>query len=155
MTDLKTDVDTVTEPLLLHAEKIAVTRRRVEGETVRVATETRAVQKAIEEALLHERVEVQHVVIGRPIDTVPAVRQEGDVTVIPVVEEILFVEKRLVLKEEVRVRRVKVPDVYREMITLREQHVVVERRKPGEPHRNPQPDFAPIPKQQALKEQPE
>ena len=33
-------------------------------------------------------------------------REEGDVTIIPVLEEIVVVEKRLVLKEELHVRRV-------------------------------------------------
>ena len=38
--------------------------------------------------------------IGRPVDAVPPVREEGDTTVMSVVEEIVVVEHRLILKEE-------------------------------------------------------
>ena len=37
-------------------------------------------------------------VIDQFVDAAPQVRTEGDVTIIPVVEEVLVVEKRLVLK---------------------------------------------------------
>ena len=133
--------------LLLHAEQTSVTRRRVEGDTVRVSTITHTTEKTIEEALLHERIELEHVTVGRRIDTVPAIRHEGDVMIIPVVEEIIFVEKRLVLKEEIHIRRVRVPDVHREVVTLRTQDIVVERTKPGARQRDPEPELAPIPRQ--------
>jgi uncharacterized protein (TIGR02271 family) len=127
---LESETTTVSAPLYLHEEEISVARRRVEGDTVRISTVTRETEKLVNEALMHERVEVEHVAIGRRIDTSPPVREEGDVTIIPVVEEILVIEKRLILKEEVRIRRVRVLDVHREVTTLREQDVVVERTKP-------------------------
>jgi uncharacterized protein (TIGR02271 family) len=148
---LKLDTTTVSAPLYLHAEQISVARRRVEGDTVRISTVTRATEKLVDEALMHERVEVEHVSVGRRIDTPPPVREEGDVTIIPVVEEILVIEKRLILKEEVRIRRVRVPAVHREVVTLREQDVVVERTKPGETRRSLL-ELAPIPQHQTLKE---
>jgi uncharacterized protein (TIGR02271 family) len=67
-----------------------------------------------------------------PSDTAPLVREERDVPIIPMVEEVVFIEKRLILKEEVRLRRVREPDVHREVITLRQQDLVVERIQPGE-----------------------
>ncbi len=44
--------------------------------------------------------------IGRLVDAVPPVREEGDATLIPVVEEVV-VEGRLALKEEIHLRRVR------------------------------------------------
>jgi uncharacterized protein (TIGR02271 family) len=129
---LKSDTTTVSAPLRLLVEEITVARRRVEGETVRVSTVTREIEKIVDEALMHERVEVEHVAIGRQIDAVPPVREEEDVTIIPIVEEILVIEKRLVLKEEVHIRRVRVPEIHHEVITLREQDIAVERTKPGD-----------------------
>ena len=70
----------------------------------------------------------------------------------PIVEEILVIEKRLVLKEEVRIRRVRVPEIHHEVITLREQDIVVERTKPGNTPSSLL-EFAPIPRPQTPKEQ--
>jgi stress response protein YsnF len=137
---------------LLLEEQISVVRRRVEGDTIRVSTVTNKVEKHVAEEILHERVEVEHIAIGRSIDSVPPIREEGEVTIIPVIEEVLVIEKRLILKEEMHIRRVRVPDVHREVVTRRTHDVVVERTKPGEARRSSPLEFAPIPRHQTLKE---
>ena len=117
----------LSENLRLHAEEITVERRRVAGDTVRVSTRVRLREEEVEVGLLHERVEVERVAIDRIVEAVPPVRQEGDVTVLSVVEEVLVLERRLLLKEEVRVRRVQVPETHRETVSLREQVIDVSR----------------------------
>jgi stress response protein YsnF len=57
----------------------------------------------------------------------PVVREENGVTIIPVLEEILVVEKRLVLKEEVHIRQTTSGEAVEVPVTLRRQHAVVER----------------------------
>ncbi len=113
--------------LPLYDETIAVSRRQVEKALVRIATVTRTRDHLVDEQLTHERVEVERVPIGRVIEAVPPTREEGDTTIIPVVEEIVVVERRLVLKEEVRLRRVRVTERHRETVVLREQDAVITR----------------------------
>ena len=52
-------------------------------------------------------------------------------TIISVVEEVLVVERRLVLKEEIRLHRVRTTARHSETVTLREQQAVIERAEPG------------------------
>jgi len=130
-----TDPDPETIVLPLHAEEVSVTRRVVAGATVRVATVTREHEHIVDEALRHERVEIERVPIGRTVDSVPPVREEGDTTIIPVVEEVVVVERRLVLKEEIRIRRVRGTEHHRESVVLRKQDAVITRAEAG-----PQPD---------------
>ena len=73
------------------------------------------------------RIEIERVPINRPIDAVPAIREEGDTTIMPVVEEILVVERRLILKEEIRMRRTKVSQPHRETVVVRDQEAVITR----------------------------
>jgi uncharacterized protein (TIGR02271 family) len=61
------------------------------------------------------------------VDTYPEERIEGDVRVIPVVEERLVVEKRLFLVEEIRVRQRRIEEEHDVPVTLRRHEVVVER----------------------------
>jgi stress response protein YsnF len=49
----------------------------------------------------------------------PTVREEGDTIVIPIVEEVLVVERRLFLKEEVHVGRVTSTERHHKSVTLR------------------------------------
>jgi hypothetical protein len=59
----------------------------------------------VDEPLFVEDVSVERVPINRIIDGPMDTRREGDVTIIPVIEEVFTVQKRLMLREEVRVTR--------------------------------------------------
>ena len=80
--------------------------------------------------LNHERVEIDRVPIGRPVDAIPPVRQEGETTILPVVEEIIVVERRLILREEVRIKRRHVSERHQEALVLRKQEAVITRMDP-------------------------
>jgi uncharacterized protein (TIGR02271 family) len=121
--------DSATLPLA--AEALSVSKETVETGRVRVATRTREREALIDEDLARECVEIETVPIGSRIDAVPEVRQEGDTTIVPVVEEVLVVERRLVLKEEVHIRRVRTTERHKETVMLRYQEAVVTRH-PGE-----------------------
>ena|ERR1700730_1900188 len=90
----------------LHVEEVSA-RREVEKANVQIALITGTRGQLVDKELTHVRVEIERVPIGRTINVVPSISQEGDTTIIPVVEEIVVVERRLVLKEEVRIRRVR------------------------------------------------
>ena len=113
--------------LTLHGEKVEVSRRRVETAVVRATLTTHSREQLVEAELNHERVEVERVSVGRTVESAPPVRQEGDTTIFSVVEEVVVVARRLVLKEEVRIRRVQATEHHREMVTLREQEATVTR----------------------------
>ena len=119
--------------ILLHAEDFTVARRSVAGHTVRVETTTRTRDHHIDEPLSHTRVQVERVPIGRIVTAVPPVREEGDTTILPVVEEVIVVERRLILKEEVHVRRVQVAEHHTETVTTREQTAEIYRIEAGSP----------------------
>ncbi|MGC1299849.1 MAG: YsnF/AvaK domain-containing protein [Alloacidobacterium sp.] len=111
----------------LFEEELSVTKRVVETARVRVSRATHDHEELVDELLQHEKVEVERIPVGQTIETMPSVRQEGDVTIIPVVEEILVVERRLVLKEEVHIRRIKTTERHQEQIKLRRQEATVSR----------------------------
>ena len=112
--------------LTLHAETAALVKRR-RTSVIRAARTTRTKQVVVEADLTHDEIVVERVAIGRAVDAVPPVRQEGDVTIMPVMEEMTVIEKRLVLREEVHVRRVRVTQRHTQTVELREQHVAVTR----------------------------
>jgi len=114
----------------LHEEEISVSRREIKKANVQVALVTGTREQLIDEELTQVRVEIERVPIDRVVDVVPPIRQEGDITIIPVVEEIVVVERRLVLKEEVRVRRVSTKEQHQETLVLRQQEAVVTREEP-------------------------
>ena len=119
------DKDQVIVPL--RAEEVSVAKRRVVTGQVKVGTITRESEQLVEELLEHEHVEVERTAIGKQVDKAPPVREEGDTLIIPILEEIVVVERRLLLKEEVRVRRTREKQPYQERVVVRKQEAVITR----------------------------
>jgi uncharacterized protein (TIGR02271 family) len=119
------DKDRVVVPL--HAEEVSVAKRRMVTGQVKVGTVTRETEQLVEELLEHEHVEIERIAIGRQVDKAPAVREEGDTLIIPILEEIVVVERRLLLKEEIRVRRTREKRPYQERVVIRKQEAVITR----------------------------
>jgi stress response protein YsnF len=114
----------------LHVEEVSISRREIRTKAnIQIALVTGTREQLIDEELTRVRVEVERVPIGRTIEVVPSISQEGDTTIIPVVEEIVVVERRLVLKEEIRVRRVSTTEQHQEKVVLREQEAVITREE--------------------------
>jgi uncharacterized protein (TIGR02271 family) len=108
-------------------EELVAGREKVPTGTVRVSKKVEQVRQTAIAPAIHETVEVKRVPVNRVIESMPQMRTEGDVVIIPVVEEELVIQKRLVLKEEVHVRRRRtVHKVAKEAIINRE-HAIVQR----------------------------
>jgi stress response protein YsnF len=124
---------TVHEEVIPLAEETfrAEVRERVTGR-VRVQTVVDTAEELARAVLRTEAVEVTRVPVDRAVETAPAIRTENDVVVVPVVEEVLVVEKRLVLKEELHIRRVVSTEEVEVPVTVRRQRAVVERIGPDE-----------------------
>ena len=86
---------TPAEVLQLFAEEANVSRRTIETGRVRVSTITQTRDPVIDEALARTQFEVERIPLGRVIDAVPAVKQDADLTIVPIVEETVVVERKL------------------------------------------------------------
>jgi uncharacterized protein (TIGR02271 family) len=113
--------------LTLLAEELSVAKEAVETGRVRVSKQTHTREVSVEEDLLRESAEIETIPIGRQIFEMPSVRHEGETVIVPIVEEILHTERRLILKEEVRITRRKTTEQFHDRVTLRYQEAVVTR----------------------------
>jgi uncharacterized protein (TIGR02271 family) len=115
------------ETIPLVEEELRLGKRSVATGKIRVRTVVDTVEDVARADLEEARVDVTRVPVNKEVDAAPDVRTEGDVTIVPVLEEVLVVEKRLVLKEELHIRRHVVHENVEVPVTLRKQRAVVER----------------------------
>jgi uncharacterized protein (TIGR02271 family) len=113
------------------AESLQIGRREVESGRVRLTKLVHESQEVVDLPLLREEVHVERVPVGRIVDGPVEARQEGDTLVLPVLEEVLVVQKRLMLKEEIRVTRTRTEARAPETVTLRTEDVRIEREPPA------------------------
>lgn len=123
------NAERVTVPVV--EERLNVGTRVRETGRVRLSKRVETHEEIVDEPLLREEVEVERVPVGRYVDAPPPVREDGATTVIPVLEEVLVVEKRLLLKEELHVTRRKTEARDPQRVQLRSEHVEVERLAPN------------------------
>jgi uncharacterized protein (TIGR02271 family) len=93
---------------------------------VRVRRRVYEHDEIVETPLLKEHVDVKRVVIDQEVDGPMAVRREGNTTIIPIVEEVLVVQKQYRLKEEIHVTRTLREEQHRETVTLHRQEAEIE-----------------------------
>jgi uncharacterized protein (TIGR02271 family) len=113
-------------------EQLDVRKRAVRRGGVRVRKRAYQQEQVVDEPLWQEDVQVERVRIDRPIDAPTPVRQEGDTLIVPVFEEVLVVEKRLMLREELHItrQRKQVREVRR--VSLRGEEAFVQPMEPDE-----------------------
>ena len=120
--------DSIDNPkLTLFAEELSVGKETVETGRLRVSKQTHTREAFVNESLLSEHAEIETIPVGRQISEMPTVRHEGDTIIIPIVEEVIHTERRLILKEEVRVTRRKTTEQFHDRVTLRYQEAIVTR----------------------------
>lgn len=113
---------------------IPVVEERVKIEGQKKVTSTVKIHKHVQEQtevvnpkLQSEEVEIERVAVNRIVEEPVPIRYEGDTMIIPLLEEVVVVEKRLVLREEVHVRKVHKEVSAPQEVRLRKEEVEVER----------------------------
>jgi uncharacterized protein (TIGR02271 family) len=108
-------------------EELDVQRRRVETGRIRVEKRVHTRTELVDQPLLREELHVERVPINQIVEQPSQVRTEGNTTIVPVFEEVLVVEKRLLLKEELRITRRTIETRDPQEVELRSEEVLVER----------------------------
>lgn len=127
------------EPLIIpiEQEELRVGKRAVVTGKVQVRKTVKVVDELVDLPLAVEEVEVRRVAKGELVAAITPIRQEGDTTIVPVFEEVLVVEKRLLLREEVHLVRRRREEHRPERVEVRSEEVSVERVKAGESQASP------------------
>jgi uncharacterized protein (TIGR02271 family) len=113
-------------------EELGVHKRQVETGRVRVHKTVSESEQVVHEQLSHDDVEVERVAVNREIDAPMEPRKEGDTLIIPVIEEVVEVRKKLMLREEIRVTRRTTERAFIQRVPVRQEQATVERQaNPG------------------------
>lgn len=124
------------------AEKLVLEKKPVQTGGVRVTRRVLEHDEKIEMPLQKEHLDVRRVVVDREVDGLLPVRRQGETTIIPIVEEVLVVQKRYRLKEEIHITRTMREELHQEQVTLRRQQAEIEQFDAEGHRRSVQPQEA-------------
>jgi len=127
----------ITRVIPVVEEQVQVLKRAVETGKVHIKKVVQEREETVDVPLRAEEIEVRRVAINRTVDGPVSIRHEGDTLIIPLLEEVLVVQKQLRLKEEVHVIKKQTEQRRPEQVTLRHEAVIVEPQtvpdKPAQP----------------------
>ncbi|HEX9985595.1 MAG TPA: DUF2382 domain-containing protein [Thermoanaerobaculia bacterium] len=111
-------------------ETATVTKRQVDRGGVRVRKVVHEREEVIDTSTYYEEIEIEHVARNTWLKKPLKPRTEGDTVIIPIMEEVVVTETRLLLREEVYIRRKKIKTPKSETVKLRREEVQVEDDRP-------------------------
>ncbi|WP_126173893.1 YsnF/AvaK domain-containing protein [Altericroceibacterium xinjiangense] len=111
-------------------ERVVFDKKVVEGRTVRVRTRPVTETVTVSEPVTREEVTVERVPVGRVVTEAPDPREEGDVTIISVVEERARVVTEMVLVEEIHLRRARTTEAKELEVEVQRTEVEIDEGTP-------------------------
>jgi uncharacterized protein (TIGR02271 family) len=94
---------------------------------VRVIKHVEGHDEILEQELRRGRVEVKRVKTDRPVDGPQPVQRVGNTLVVPIVSEVLHVEKRWVVTEEIHLTQIEERETVQQTVTVNREEAEVER----------------------------
>ena len=118
--------------IALAEEHPTVGKRQVETGRfwVRAVTDNETVNG--DASLFDHGISIKHVPVGREVTETPAIRQDGETTIIPVLEDVLVVAKRLVPIGETNIRLTIRQTNVTEPVIVRRQRTEIVRTAAGD-----------------------
>ncbi|MFD1804381.1 DUF2382 domain-containing protein [Mixta tenebrionis] len=115
------------ESIPLAEEQAEVSTTHVVDRRIRIQRSTTSAEQLLEAELWREEVEITRVEKNEPVEEgyFPQVRQEGEVLIVPVIEEQVEIIRRHILKEEVHIHKLKKREHFQQQVTLRSQEIEI------------------------------
>lgn len=124
-TDAQAEPEKLTIPVIEEALEV---RKHVVEHGVRITKNVQEHEEIVDEPAFHEEVKIDRVLVNRVVTDPVPIRHEGDTLIIPLLEEVVVVEKRLVLREELHITRRRSERRNPQRVTLRREDVNIESR---------------------------
>ncbi|MBE7174576.1 MAG: YsnF/AvaK domain-containing protein [Williamsia sp.] len=121
------------QPLVIPVveERLKVEKKVVEAGKVKISKKVKEEEKTVDIPVSQEEVQVERIPVNRFVETAPQIRYEGETMIVPVLREVVVVEKRIELIEEIHITKKIHQTQVSQQVTLRTEEVTVE-RLPGE-----------------------
>ena len=108
-------------------EQAQVHKEVVENARVRIVKKVHEEEATVDTSARSENVKVERFPVDKYVEAAPAIRYDGNTMIVPVVQEVVVVQKKLLLVEEVHITKTitSLPD--EKTMPLRREEVIVER----------------------------
>ena len=110
-------------------EEIHIDKEIIESGKVRIIKTISEEKSSVEVPIKHTEVHVEHKPKNEYVDANhQAIRYEGDTMIVSVLKEVVVVQKKTLLVEELHITNTQKQEIYKEDVILKSEHISVERQ---------------------------
>ena len=120
------DLDQDRQIIPVVEEELSIQRRTIPTGTLQVHKRVTSREETVDEPTRITHFDVERVPVNTIVEAPESIRQDGETTIIPVYEEVVVTEKRLLLKEEIRLTRRESLHHDPQTVTLRKEEVTIQ-----------------------------
>jgi uncharacterized protein (TIGR02271 family) len=120
-------------------ERLRVGKRQIDLGEIRIQKTVDVVEETRQEPVRREDVQIDRVRVNRPVATPETPHEEDGWLIIPVMEEVLVVQRQLVVTEEIRIRKQPATEQREIRETVRREQVSIDDTRTPLPHRGEPP----------------
>jgi uncharacterized protein (TIGR02271 family) len=120
-----TENDEYVVPIIAEELRVGKRVRRIGAVQVHKTVSQRV--ECVNVDLTTETAIVERIPVNVYVEEAPSITYEDDMIIVPVLEEVLVVEKKLLLKEKIKIRRQREHKQHTEHVTLRLEDVAIQR----------------------------
>lgn len=107
-------------------EQIQVGKQVVETGAMRISKKVHKEEVTVDVPITYNEHDVERVAVNKFVDAPPPIRYEGNTMIIPILEEVVVLEKKLKVVEELRVTARQVQTSSSQQVTLLREEVTVQ-----------------------------
>lgn len=127
MNDLMNNKNT-SSSIPVTEERVNVGKKIIEKGRVKISKIVKEESEVLNLPTTSEQVHIRRVPVNKIVENTPeTVRYEGNTMIIPVLQEVTVIEKKLLLVEEIHVTKTSVFSEETKEITLRKEEITIER----------------------------
>jgi uncharacterized protein (TIGR02271 family) len=128
------DREDYTRTIPVIEEQVSIDKEVVETGRVHISKEVYEEDVNIDLPTVYEEADIERVEINQYVDTPPPpVRYEGDKMIIPVLREVMVVQKKILVVEELHITKRRTEEVDTQQVKLRREEIHVDRDRKGDP----------------------
>jgi uncharacterized protein (TIGR02271 family) len=119
----------------IHEEKMHLSKEVVEKRKITIHKKVNTETVSHDVPLLHDHVQIEHIPVNKEVTEIPKIRETGNVTIIPIIEEVAVITKKIMLVKEIHITKEQIETLEHIETALRSESVTID-KKDVQPKKN-------------------
>jgi uncharacterized protein (TIGR02271 family) len=117
------------EIIRVHQEGIDISKKVVDRRKISLHKSVNTETVSHDIPLLHDNIRIEHITFNKEVAEIPKIREKGNMIIIPVIEEVAVVTKKIMLVKEIHITNEQTEKIEHIETSLRKESVTIDKKE--------------------------